>query len=68
MNFILDDDSLDKICDIFEHIEKKIEIDLSDFTYESKGKEYLKTTVSNEVCFKMIQFQIKIQNLIVEYY
>ena len=45
MNFKLDDDSLDKIFDIFGHIEKKkkIEIDLNCFTYKSKGGEYLET-------------------------
>ena len=37
MNFKLDYDSLDKIYDIFECIEKKSEIDLNSFTYESKG-------------------------------
>ena len=52
MNFKLDDNSLDKIYDIFEHIEEKLEIDLNNFTYESKGEEYLKTTVSGETCFR----------------
>ena len=33
MNFKLDDDSLGKIYDIFWHIEEKLKIDLSDFTY-----------------------------------
>ena len=50
MNLRLDDDSLDKIYNNFELIKKKIA--LSDFTYESEGKEYLKTKVSNETCFK----------------
>ena len=52
MNFKLDDDSLDKIYDIFGYIEKKKEIDLNNFTYESKGEEYLKTIVSDETCFR----------------
>ena len=39
MNFKLDDDSLDKICDIFEYIERKLETDLNNFTYESEGQE-----------------------------
>ena len=44
MNLKLDDDSLDKAYDIFGHTEKKIRIDLNDFTYESnRGEEYLKT-------------------------
>ena len=51
MNFKLDDDSLDKIYDIFEYTEKK-NIDLNNFTYESKGEEYLKTKVSDEICFR----------------
>ena len=51
MNFKLDDDSSDKIYDIFEYIEEKLKIDLNNFTYESKGKEYLTTIVSNETCF-----------------
>ena len=52
MNFKLDDDSLDRIYDIFEYIEKKLKIDLNNFTYESKGEEYLKTKVSDETCFR----------------
>ena len=47
MNFKLDDDSLDKIYDIFEHIEEKLDIGLNSFVYESNGEEYLKTTVSD---------------------
>ena len=31
---------------------KKLRIDLSGFTYESKGEEYVKTKVSNETCFR----------------
>ena len=52
MNFNLDDVSQDKMYDIFEHIEEKLGIGLSDFIYESKGEEYLKTNVSNDICFK----------------
>ena len=52
MNFKLDDSSLNKIYDIFEHTEEKLEIDFSDFAYESKGEEYLKTKVSTETRFK----------------
>ena len=36
---------------IFLNILKK-KIGFSDFTYESKGEEYLKTRVSNETCFR----------------
>ena len=52
MNFKLDDDSFDKMYDIFEHIEEKLGIDLNNFTYESKGEEYLKTIVFDETCFR----------------
>ena len=51
MNSKLDDNSLDKIYDIFEHIEENVETDLNYFTYESKVEEYLKTIVSDETCF-----------------
>ena len=48
MNFKLDDDILDKIYDIFEHIRRKLEIDLESCFYEDKrGEEYLKTIVFN---------------------
>ena len=42
INFKLDDDSFSKIIDIFDNIEEKLKIDLNNFTYESKGEEYLK--------------------------
>ena len=48
----LDDDSLDKVFDIFVHIEEKLGIALNDFTYENKGEEHLKTIVSDETCFR----------------
>ena len=38
MNFKLDDDSLDKVYDIFVHIEEKSGIDLSNYIYESKDE------------------------------
>ena len=52
MNIKLDDDSLYQIYHIFDCIEKKLEIDLNNFTYESKDEEYLKTIVSDETCFR----------------
>ena len=52
MNFKLDDDSLNKIIDIFEYIEEKLKIHHNNFTYESKGEDYLKTKVSDETCFR----------------
>ena len=45
INFKLDDDSLDKIYDIFKCTENR-------FTYVSKGEEYLKTILSDETCFR----------------
>ena len=53
MNFMLHDNLRDKIIDIFEHIEEKLKIDNNNFTYESKGEEYLKTTVSDKTCFRI---------------
>ena len=54
MNFKLDhDDSSVKIYDIFEHIGRKLEIDLESCFYENKrAEEYIKTIVSNKTCFK----------------
>ena len=54
LSFKLDDDLLDKFYDIFEHIEEKLGTDdLSNFKYESiRSKEYLKTSVSDETCFR----------------
>ena len=51
MNLKLDDNSMDKIYDIFEYIEQKLGIYLNNFTYESKDEEYLKTIESDETCF-----------------
>ena len=42
MNFKLDDCSLNKIYDIFGHIEEKLKIDLSDFHMKVKVKNILK--------------------------
>ena len=53
MNFKLDDDSIDKIIGIFDCTEKKLKIDLDNYLYEDiRGKQYLKTIVSNETCFR----------------
>ena len=52
MNFKLDDNSIDKVYDIFEHIEEKLNIGLSSFVYEScNGDEYLKTIVFDKTLF-----------------
>ena len=64
---------LTKLLIFFDNIEEKLKIDLNNFTYESKGEEYLKTKVSDETCIitriiKLIQFQMKIVSIIVEYY
>ena len=53
MNFKLDENSLEKIIDIFDHIGKITNIDLDNYLYEdSKGDTYLKTEVSDEICFR----------------
>ena len=52
MNFRLNDDSLDKVHEIFEHIEEKLGIDLNNFVNESRGQENLTTIVSDETCFR----------------
>ena len=53
IDFKLDDDSLFKACDIFEHIAEKKDIAFNGITYESKGKEYIKTKVNDETCFRV---------------
>ena len=53
MNFKLDDNSLEKITDIFDHTGKVLNIDLDHYLYDgNNGITYLKTKVSNETCFK----------------
>ena len=69
MNFKLDDDSFDKIIDFFKQIEEKLGIDLNNFIYEGKGKEYFKTISSDETCFKKIikqrLFQMNKNNILI---
>ena len=48
MNFSVND----KLINILEHIEEKLEITLADFTLERKGGEHIKATVSDETSFK----------------
>ena len=52
MNFKLDDDSVDKIYDIFEHTEEKLGIDLNNCIYESKGEYILKQLYLIKHCLK----------------
>ena len=52
MGFKVDDELYGKIDSIFDHIQEKLKIDLSDFTFVKKGEEYLKTKVNDETCFK----------------
>ena len=53
MSFKLDDNSLEKIIDIFNHIGKILNIDLDNYMYEDKKDDiYLKTKVSDETCFR----------------
>ena len=50
MGSMLDDDSLFKVCDIFNHIAEKLDITFDGGTYESKGEEYLETKVNDDTC------------------
>ena len=52
MNFILNDDSLEKIIEIFENIEAKLGLDINDYTYDSDYATYFKTKASNKTCFR----------------
>ena len=54
MNFKLDDDdSLEKITNIFDHIGKILNIDLDHYFHDdNNGITYLKTKVSDETCFR----------------
>ena len=52
MNFNVDYEHYDKLINILEHIDEKLEINLRDFTFFSNGKEYFKVKVTNETCFK----------------
>ena len=53
MNLKLDDNSLEKIIDIFDHIRKILNIDLDNYIYEDKQDDiYLKAKVFDETCFR----------------
>ena len=56
MNFKINDELSDKIyqrlSNIFEHIEEKLNITLNDFTFEKKVESYFKIKVTDETCFK----------------
>ena len=53
MNFKLDDNSLEKFIDIFDHIGEISNIDLDNCMYEDKkGDTYLKTKVFDEACYR----------------
>ena len=52
MTFKPDDDFIEKFYDIFEHIEEKLGIGLNSSVHESRGEEYLKTTVSDKILFE----------------
>ena len=49
--FILDDDSSEKIIEIFEYIEDKIGFDVNYYNYNGKHGECFKTEVTNKTCF-----------------
>ena len=56
MNFKINDELSDKIyqslSNIFEHIEKKLNIALNGFAFEKKGENYFKIKVTDGTCFK----------------
>ena len=56
MNFKINDELSEKIyprlTNIFEHIEKKLNMTLNDFTFEKKGESYFKIKVTDKICFK----------------
>ena len=53
MNFNLDDNSFEKIIDIFDRIGEILSIDLDNYSYDANKRiTYLKTKVSDETCFK----------------
>ena len=56
MDFKINDELIDKIYErlsnIFEHIEEKLDIILNDFTFEKKGESYFKIKVTDETRFK----------------
>ena len=56
MNFQINDELSDKIyqrlANIFEHIEEKLNVTLKDFTFEKTGEDYIKIKVTDEICFK----------------
>ena len=53
MNFKLDDDSLGKIIDIFDHIGEILKIDLYHYSYDgNNGITYVKPKVSDDTDFR----------------
>ena len=52
MNFRLNSELYDKINGIFDHIQEKLNVDLSNFTFLKRGEEYFNATVSDETCFR----------------
>ena len=75
VNFWLDDNSLEKGIDMFDHIGEILKIDLDHYFYEDmRGEVYFKAKVSDETFLEeirikqLIQFQMKDLSIIVEYY
>ena len=74
MNFKLDDNSLGKIIDIFDHIEEKLNINLDNYCYEDnngityfKQKYLMKHVLEKTRIKQLIPLQMKIPSTIVEY-
>ena len=52
MTFVIGDDLVDKINDIFNHIEEILGLALEDPIYKSQFNHYLKTKIYKRTCFK----------------
>ena len=53
MKFKLNDNLLEKIIDMYDHIGKILNIDLYHYSYDdNNGITYFKTKVSDEACFR----------------
>ena len=51
INFVINDNLVDKINDIFNNIEEKLDIALENPIYKSEFNHYLKTKIYKTTCF-----------------
>ena len=52
MNFILDDNSLGKIYEIFESTEAELGLEINDYIYDNSNGQRFKTKVTDKTCFR----------------